>query len=853
MNKVTKEFRETVLNPLVPRYDRLVGAIRKPRLLLPLAFLGVLLVSSHTVAAKTPSGASWQADLGDTVKNVRMLDDKKHALVNNEGKVWLMDLATGKTIWNSKIKSFNKDGIDYHIVGERFLVSSGDKLQCYQVMDGKLLWEQKIPGIDQDDFKTVPAGENGAITASPNGIVLAYKDEFVELDITNGNLIRRFKPRLSLRAYNLMVWDLPGQKKQLTMLDGGQIALYDVESGKQLFLGKEFRFDSDKFNEKGVTWFYKSPDDANVLLVLEKDLVVIDTKENRELLRFSTGLSPEQQSIFRSEEGWFIGGNNESAYFSFSDNKLSKLPIKLGELRAASRAKFQGKPVLLLGLENGMAAIDRGTGNLIWRAGGNDLAGTMHRFITSTDDLAVVTYSRINTSGSDKGVALDLLAVNLNDGTVAYRSPVGFSQKVPGDTGLFGALGKAYMTGLTWGLGGLDSNASADLGFEYFVENRDNKLFFGLLAISVPLVDPVTRKGSGEGFCAFSLSDGKLIYNDRFHILDADEDAVSQATVKWSDSVAHLTGKSGELIAYDYMAGKRLWTLGKEIKGLRIMDTENNGGIVYAKYGTRLHSVTYNGANKSFTAYATGTDRNASLKIKEEDTSKPFGFLAIDAASGRLLWRADSDNDPALAQPGYHFEKFKTSLSSQLAASFARYEPPNSGTYVVKNFNFSQYYNSQNSLLYFSDMDRVYALKMGSDGGKVVWSSSLDKYDVGDFDFEDAFPVRPQLEQALRLEYADGRLLAFGPDGVASIDPANGNRLWQSEWSYDPKAVRIVPAVKDGKLLYCMDGVMARIDVATGRTDWTAKVGNDVWLYRMADAGMILLIDDEEITAYPLR
>ncbi len=63
-------------------------------------------------------------------------------------------------------------------------------------------------------------------------------------------------------------------------------------------------------------------------------------------------------------------------------------------------------------------------------------------------------------------------------------------------------------------------------------------------------------------------------------------------------------------------------------------------------------------------------------------------------------------------------------------------------------------------------------------------------------------------------------ILAMGPDGLASINPANGQANWTSEWDYDNEEVQYVPQIINNKILYCFDRQLTLMELNSGKQLW---------------------------------
>jgi outer membrane protein assembly factor BamB len=386
------------------------------------------------------------------------------------------------------------------------------------------------------------------------------------------------------------------------------------------------------------------------------------------------------------------------------------------------------------------------------------------------------------------------------------------------------------------------------------------------------MANPDTKEEPGEGFVAVNPATGAIIYKDYFELMyNTSWSAAGNGVVPFTpepvyvDNVAYCSG-NGRVIAFDLNTGKRLWTVQKELKEGYPTDIAVIDGVVYVKFGKDM---------------VTPTLKENKLKVESPWEMDPHGFAAIDAASGKFLWKKDLEEDPGRFLP---------------------------------QFTIMNYYNPAMKQLYFSNEEKIFALALRRDGGGYDWELGLDKAKIGEMPVKKVYAINESwigsvrrsttttynygggfsysytttsggmnaekeasfLEDAagselsttytswgniwgvtakrcLRVLFDSKHLLIYGTDGIGLIDVAAGKPAWVTEWDYDYEAVQYIPRVLNGKVVYCVDRMMTSLDLKTGKQDWQAKEAKKPRFFVSPDERFIFSIDDEVIKGYELK
>jgi len=811
----------------------------------------IALIFYVRVNAGDINGPAWKANLGEEIKAIRYLDDNKNVLFASNEYVWLYDIASGKKIWNAELKDFNKKGIRYVVQGSKFFVSTSKTVQCYDALTGTRLWETPVPDVDQDDYRDREKIANDAL-------MVRYQDQRVLFNTTDGKILLNVTINTKAKEKGApILFDFPKQGKDLVLLKGDKIGLFDIATGAQLFSGEKYEPNYDLV-KKDLGWYYQMPDDKAILFVLDEDVVVFDAVNNKEIVRRKLDIDASHQVLMPTTQGCAVFTKDKIVHFNMENGSVVEVNVPYNDIRTMQSYVVDGKDILLVSLKDKMMAVDIVNGTIAWQTkdGDPDLEGFAHRYISQDGEHALLTYNRPRKSGDESGTLLYLMKMNLLTGAVEYKTPVALGKEVVSHDGggLLGSIGKAYLAMATLGLstigGGADFGYS-NIGFDYDVTEENGKLIVAIVT-SAEMLNPDTRKEGGEGFCAVDEKTGSVVYKSYFPILDGSDKFTCASYV--DKDIVYLTGKE-RLIAFDVEAGKKLWSIEKELDDAQVFDMATIDGILYAKCGRKTYSAVFLIGDQSFSAHLNNQATEDKLDVNEDSKIKPYCFIAIDPLSGKILWRTEAENDPALAEGDFGLSNSHASFSfHEMKLAMAGYGGDRSK--VVKPFDFKTYYNPDSKELYFSDLEKVYALKLGSNGGKIDWEFSLKKNDVGSIEFEKAFAYNKRgqkMTQPLRLEYSGGRMVVYGPEGIAAIDPASGKAIWKHEWSFDWKKVRYFPQLVDNKLVYCVDSKLTRIDLTSGVVDWQVKLDKGTGLHASPDNAYIITLNGKEASAFPLK
>jgi hypothetical protein len=785
----------------------------------------------------------WKAELDDDINVIRFLDnDEQHVLLASGKYVYLYDAVSGQKVWNKKIDDYEKKGVRYHMIGDKFLVSTSETIQCDDFLTGKLLWDLKLKDIDQSDFRWVEE-------ITPSLAVLAYENTEVGIDVAAGKELWRTEHTMNSDIHSSLRWlKIDNKTKQLLSLANGSMELFDYVNGKALCTAKKAEFNSDLL-KNGFPVYYHGDSTAALVVLLDDEVLVVDCNAGTIASRTPLKMNTDGSVLYTSNEGCIVLGKEKSLYIS-NTGSVSELKFTASNFKKLLPVTVDGKPVALVALLNGMTAIDEGTGKILWTSAPQEpsFEGFIHRLVKQDGNNLLCTYARPRDSGDEEGTMLYVMSIDETNGKVNYRTPVAFTEHVPSSGGGFF---KAYLAVATMGLSTIGGSGPGEsIGIDYTILDAGENIVLNILTVKGAL-NPDTRKSTGEGFCAVNMKTGAVAYKNYFEILEGIDAGMKDYLQSCRDgSTVYLAGYK-KLFAFDLQQGKILWTLGKELDG-QVFGVEMLDGILYATVGRKQQSLIYDQGDQSFTAYYNGTNRDPAIKFKEQFDNDPYGFAAIDPASGKLLWQKETDNDPAMG-----LREFE--LGSPYAGSIYNVVSSTSGDFtpIVQNFDLAKYYQPETKRVFYADGSKLYAIQIGpKSSDDPVWTTKVGNLDVGTIDFEKSFSYderNDKLGKPLGISYDGKNLMVFGSDGIAMVDPSTGKAKWKHEWEYTMESMKSYPEMIGNKLVYCVGGEFSKVNVETGAAEWQVEVDKKAGIYFSPQRTFAVSLYKDEASGFDLR
>jgi outer membrane protein assembly factor BamB len=822
-----------------------------------------LLIS--TVSSQVPK---WAVELDEPIKEYNFINGGKYLFFTNGPYLWCYDAASGNKIWETEVSDFEESGM-HSLVGDIYLVGTEDNLICYDAVSGKLKWQQSYNNIDQSDYTSFEFVKNTA--------VIRYGDFEVAIDLDSGKELWRMEidywgDLVEKGSFNYMV--LEEQNKMMVLEDSEILSLFYIKTGEKLYTAEGFDINTDLIASNN-SWLYTTPDQSHLLFILENGAVLIDAVNNKQIAKKEFDIDGDMNVLLPTANGCAVMGEDKFVHFNFKNGKVDELDFPIDDIRTMHAIDVNGKSLLMLSLDSRMAVVDLENAKILWQTKEDDpeFDGYAHRYLKQIGEDVVLTYNRIKTFGDDRGTHLYVEKINALTGKVSYKTEVLQSQIVMAGFvrtltnivgGVVTGIGDAMAHGTAEQQQAIDAfnNISGyqNIGFEYETMEHGDNLIVVCRTIA-EMWNPSTDDEPGEGVVSLDINTGKINYADYFEVAtDMDQNQLDLLAVPaiYGDDL-FIPGEN-RLIGFDLKSGKRLWTLNQDdelVTELAVIDE-----VLYAKFGKEYYDIRL--------------DQNE-IKVDKTVNEDPFGFHAIDPASGNVFWTVTTESDPGLVTP---------------------------------QFSITNYYNADDNRLYFSDEKNVYALKMGKNGGKFDWTINLDDAGLGEMEYENSYAVKEQwlgsrikttttyhstgaitsnttgtgiigdkaadfLEDAegselwstyttynniwgatakrcLRVLYGGDLLLVVGPEAVALIDAANGEKLWSNEWDYDQDNVGYIPKIIGDKIVSCCDEKLCLLNLATGKVVWQAEESDKSKFFISPDKNFFFSLNEENIKGYSL-
>jgi outer membrane protein assembly factor BamB len=826
--------------------------------------------------AAAEQAPAWKVELDDPVDFNEFLENGKYLFFQSGKQAWLYESGTGRQVYALTVEKYEKKGV-HTLIGNRYLASSGKALACYDAITGKMSWKKEYAKIAQNDYKSYEFIANTAVFRFDDmelAINLETGDELWRAEINyNGKLVDK-------GSYNYKVLSQTG--KLLVIERGDKLALFDVATGKKTLTIDKVAVNEDLIKGKHP-WLAVSTDDRYATVVMEKGVLVVDAAESKALANLPLAINGDYDVLFPMPKGISVFGKEKLVTVTYEGAKVTEVAFPIKEVRTLQRYAVEGKEILLISAKNRIAAIDMNGGSKLWQTdihsdenrAGFSRSGFVHRYLRQDGTDAILSYVEAgNYSRTSPGSWVFALRINLLTGAVTYKTLTGIAKAAISDIGraagkVAGSLVDA-VRGSGAGEGITRTFGYEKVGFEYETLDHNGKLVY-VFRNKVALVNPVTNEEPGEGLCALDPVSGKVAYQEYFALLFNDSWSKSAQFITEhapaplvENGIMYLAG-NGRVIAFDLNAGKRLWTVEKELNKGYPTDIAVIDGAVYVKLG------------KDPVAASLEKDQ---VKVNSPWEQEPHGFAAIEAGSGKFLWKHDLKNDPGILLP---------------------------------RFSIRNYYNAATKQLYFADEEYLYALGLRPDGGKIDWKLDLDKAKLGEMEKKKIFSInqtflgtvprttstthglgggatlttsqttgglsdegaRKFIEDAegaeamttytswgniwgvtakrcLRILFDKENILVIGSDGIGMVDAAKGTAKWVAEWDYDQQAVQYIPKVMNGKLVYCVDRNMVALDLATGKKLWETKEAKAPKFFAAPDQTFLFSIDKDIIKGYQL-
>ncbi len=775
--------------------------------LIPLIVL-LTLTAIGSVNAQKSGGAAWRVTTQDDFASIRYPQDRSHVVLAKGAKVWSHNTTTGQLEWTIEVPDHESDGLAMVMLKDRFLLSSTkNNIVCYATADGKKLWELPLDGIDQSNYSAYTE-EGGDL------IILRYEEKIVQINTSTGKEQWRSTINMDLREKGeVSLYMLPKSKRTVVFTKDATADVFDDASGKRI-LSVPCKPNMDIAGTRSE--WVNVPETQNTLVLLdEESVIILDVVQGTELARKPFKIDGDLKPLYPDSIGCMILGADALMYVNTSNGKSVQRPFSYSDMRGQSLLNVNGKWQIWMASVDKMVVLDAEAPALLWESAANDkqFAGFAHSVfapkggVNDNGGIVLAAYVEPRSDGDNPGTYLYAQGINAQTGKVVYKNAITVAKDV------------------------VSSKEFKDIGMWYSLFELKGTSCIAV-ASRESLLNPSTKTEPGEGLVAFNSKTGAVLYSQYFAVAQGMDEDFGEPPVEWISGVAYMAGNRS-IVAVDLATGKKLWTIDKDLGG-QAFAIDQIDGVVYAKIGKKQFTAVYTLGNDSFLANYTSTSSADKFTASDVWSSKPFGFTAIDASTGKLLWHMGVENDPEMAVGEFAVR----------------------GSNLMKSFSFRDFYDESKKQLYYSDLDNVYALKMGPQGGTLAWTLSLDDAGLGDVEYENAFGYDTKeqtLTQPVKLNWDGKSLLMFGQDAIGALNTSSGKTTWVHEWRYGRDKVKYVPRMIGTNLLYSVRGKIVYLDLATGSTLWSDEIADDASISSIKDSPFLITWDDDVLAGYKLK
>lgn len=792
------------------------------------SLLFTLLFFSTSLFSQQKSSLVWKYELPEKVKTIHPIDNGRYLFVWSDEYAWLYESATGKKIWSVVIREYSEKAVHQLLDDSLYLVSDDDTLKCFSLFQNTLLWKKTYRNIDQGEFV--------GLKKLDSLLVLTFDETDLCISLINGAEVWRAQmsyEKALIDGGTQNAISIGRRSKYVAFLDDGSCVLVDGETGKRLLHLPKFEPNSDLIKHQR-TWFYLPPNEKYIALVGEKEIAVIDVKENSLIARRPLSVDERYNVIVPTNSGCGFFGEEKFIHVNHTTGAVAEVSVDIDEVRNYALMQTDSGEVLLLSLENKIISINLDNGKILWQSGPKNplLNGYLHRFVTTRSNNIVVTY----VDPTDD-VKIYFMSINALTGKINYRTLVAHADESLPKRSL--PLPPASATDVFHPL----SFGFEDIGFEYSFSVFESSVSF-LIYTDADMIEPNTKKEGGEGIAVFDVETGKVIaknYMKIAHGLSFAGGLTALAKPLYFDSTVILAGNKN-VVALNSKTGTLNWMLIEDdLNDSYALDFSLVGGTLYIRTGGRKINYTYD-------------QKKEKLQLKKVWEEDEYALLAIEPVSGKVRWKRDFDFNPWMIFPDYAVarytvtdslllygsEKFLYALSLNNNAQRWMFEFSDSGVgklayddmYKPSSYWNGEYLMNNDSLHYYFDSNTTFLAKEIA-GEKYLWGVS----------------------RILQVNYSPSTnsLVAVGDDGIAAINPTNGMRLWHYEWDYNDDAIYYRPMFIKDKLFYCINEKATLLNLKTGKVVWQTVLDKETGIFLMPDCSSVIFIYKDEISGAPIQ
>jgi outer membrane protein assembly factor BamB len=742
-----------------------------------LILLALASASGRSYASKNPHNV-WTLETKEDVEAKYFLEDGKYFFVRAEDWMHFFDGENGKEVWKLRIPDYEKAGLHLMWNEKVYIVSNeNEELACYDVYTGKVIWQQKYKDIDQDDYSFYKNTEAG--------VVLFYNDMALCVDFDNGKELWRRKIRL----------------------DGS-------------------RTEKDLPN----TWWTWGAENGNRFLFATKDgLLLLDAQTGKELWSKDAELTDKEEVdavTFYGSKALLMYDNDMLGFLDVKNGKeLWTKKEKIDDIEGYSTIKnAAGGDYLLLSFDDTQTMVNLTNGTIAWETKPDAMVGILTKYAVMDNGKNVVCYFKQKNAPKERGTYLVLYNLEIATGKVVYKEKIAFTEWAP-PTGFANFLSKA--------LTGKKAFEAGDYGFVFSEYEVDGDVVFLIRGTSGAsgMANPLTREDEGEGLVRMNLATGKVVYRTYFP-LNKESSFWSKANFDITAAPAPVVEGDNifvvgaeRLVSANVKSGKINWKIEEDL-GFPV-DWGILENTIYLKVGYQAFDVSLNA-------------KSGNVDAKKSWNKDPYRIYALDAATGKTIWKIDFTYDPGLAMPG--------------------------GEVKIDPLT---------RTLIGADEEHLFAVRLSRDaGGKRLWSLKFDDdLKVGELDHEECYAVTRTSSSSTSVGWnytttttsysasaqfvlypvvRGDHIIVFGPEGVASVS-LDGKVQWRTKWKWAGKKVTLPPQfLNNGKIVYMVKEDIQLMDEKTGTIHWMEEDDYDATPIIPPNNKLLYMLEKDEIRVYKM-
>jgi outer membrane protein assembly factor BamB len=625
------------------------------------------------------------------------------------------------------------------------------------------------------------------------------------------------------------------------------VLFIDAETGKELWR-HPFKPESGRHDKGLYTWSATNWDSDNRITLSTNDgLVLIDAQTGKDLWKKEkdADLTTEENVEAFVHFGTKLLVMYDNDMIGFLDLKNAKelwtKKTKIGDIEGYFTIKnVNGTDYLLMSFDDMQTMVNLTSGTIAWETKPGELIGMMKEYRVMDGGKNLLCYiKQKRKSGDEKGTYFILCKLEMATGKVIYKEKIAFtdwSAALSIAKSILGVQAKIIdFLGKTNAMSKIldPYMEQSRYGFDLTEYNVDDDAVFLIRGDkgSEDMENPLTRDGDGEGLVRINLETGKVVYRSYFPLnkvgfrwsaVNFDINSAPKPVVE-GDNV-YVVGAE-RVVCANLKTGKINWKIDEDL-GFPV-DWGLFDNTIYLKVGYQAFDVNVNA-------------KSGNVDAKKAWNKDPYRVYALDAPTGKILWKIDFKHDPGLAMP-----------TGEVSID------PATRTLVG------------------ADEDELFAVRLSRDaGGKKLWTLKFDDdCKVGSLDHEDCYAVTRSSSSSMSVGYnyttttttysasatlvlypvfRGDHIIVFGPDGVCSVD-LNGKVQWTTKWKWAGKKVTLPPVfLNSGKIVYMVKEDIQLLDEKTGRLLWKEEDDYDATPIIPPNNKTLFMLEKDKIRVYKM-